>query len=1207
MAEKGETMRDSPSSRLPIWMLILTIPLFSAGVITYLFHNVLSSLATFIGSLFAILITSFITGFGQQFQNVLAPDIFARIRNFIRGRAYERRYRPRMIRECDVLDTTGLPAKPGRKFQLTNVFVEPYLVNKPIQRTSTDLLKPPDLTQSEPQTIWDYLEKTKEHLVILGVPGSGKTTLLRHVASEFSQNRNRRKLAISNPQPLPFLLLLRNYGEVIKDSSPYSLVKAIEMELSRWEEPPQGWVEHQLTRKGGLVLLDGLDEVADEESRRRVVKWVHDQMTAYYQSQFVLTSRPYGYKGNELLDSVVLEVQSFTPEQISECIDRWYLEWLTAWEERQDDEVRAKARKKAEDLRRRMRRKHALWKLAINPFLLHMIAIVHDYGNTLPEKRVELYKEICRIFLGTRDEARNIIHPLSPSQQQWVLETLAYKLMLEKELKVTRKRAEELIAASLAEVNPRLPPGKFLDLVETRSGLLREKELGVYGFAHKVFQEYLAAVYIGSKYGNVQELVNRVGDDWWHETILLYCAQNDTTPLIEACLAGDTPPISMIRLALECRNEAQRMELGTRTRLDKLISQEGAADQDPISRQQLAEALLGNRLSDNQLIPLSEAEDTFVSPSLINCVEYQLFLDEQQGEDTGKGGAPDHWKDSHFLPGHGHYSVLGIRSSDATEFCVWLTERERGLWRYRLPKSSEIQEIRAQLVDVDQPPQGCGFWLDSGGSLAWVKQEGPRLPEPLFRKRLAQDYEQLVNASQVEERADIAVCLNAVQGLIYLQTVHYDLAYTLLDIRRGLSEQAKEMQSKYFQTEERVSRLRAKLKRTQDELSSLQATQLSNSINSQHDKLRTEDHALRSFRRDIRDLTAKIVKIDNELGIIKREKSEYQASYEHENRRWFFKDKQHMNSLQANIAKLSTQITTLEAQRAQHLRDQVKLKEQEKRAEAFPTYVSTSRSTNQGKIESSRADLERLRKQEADISTNLKQEQEQLEVHREQFSHLTAHLSVLSSICDNTLAFALTYDEIQPLMRALAGRPALNFDIVLPSSDSQIKTAQASSQAIFASIYRLASTHLQELANAVTELTNLVPSKIDNRELTKLLNLSHELTRVFAHVNFQRNLELLVDVLHSSLAELITHRPLGSSIPLLRSATRYSAWGLALYLSYWSGIKPALPPIQVDPLKVRDTFLGIAVALALLEERIESNREPCEGIVIVREHRQQAL
>src|SRR5205823_3867508 len=110
---------------------------------------------------------------------------------------------------------------------------------------------------------------------------------------------------------------LRDYQGDIKTIPSFSLTMAIEKELSKWgQTPPPGWVERRLTRKGSLILLDGLDEVADKGTRRLMVDWVKRQMAAYDSCRFVITSRRHGYYGNELVNSVVLEVQSFTSEQI---------------------------------------------------------------------------------------------------------------------------------------------------------------------------------------------------------------------------------------------------------------------------------------------------------------------------------------------------------------------------------------------------------------------------------------------------------------------------------------------------------------------------------------------------------------------------------------------------------------------------------------------------------------------------------------------------------------------------------------------------------------------------------------------------------------------------------------------------------------------------------------------------------------------------
>jgi predicted NACHT family NTPase len=85
------------------------------------------------------------------------------------------------------------------------------------------------------------------------------------------------------------------------------------------------------------------------------------------------------------------------------------------------------ARQQADDLLRRIVRTPALLALAVNPLLLTMITTVHRYRSSLPGRRVELYAEICEVFLGKRQQSRGIEIDMTPAQKQSVLQPLAYK------------------------------------------------------------------------------------------------------------------------------------------------------------------------------------------------------------------------------------------------------------------------------------------------------------------------------------------------------------------------------------------------------------------------------------------------------------------------------------------------------------------------------------------------------------------------------------------------------------------------------------------------------------------------------------------------------------------------------------------------------------------------------------------------------------
>ena len=110
-------------------------------------------------------------------------------------------------------------------------------------------------------------------------------------------------------------------------------------------------------------------------------------------------------------------------------------------------------------------------------------------------------------------------------------------------------------------------------------------------------------------------------------------------------------------------------------------------------------------------------ENTLIDKSLITCAEYQLFIDEMRTQ--GKYFQPDHWSSFQFLAGQSQLPILGIRPSDAKAFCVWLTQRETGVWCYRIPTSAEA-------ADYPLSPSGLsplGYWTatsDSQVAFDWV-------------------------------------------------------------------------------------------------------------------------------------------------------------------------------------------------------------------------------------------------------------------------------------------------------------------------------------------------------------------------------------------------------------------------------------------------------------------------------------------------------
>ncbi|NJL55027.1 SUMF1/EgtB/PvdO family nonheme iron enzyme [bacterium] len=382
-----------------------------------------------------------------------------------------------------------------------------------------------------------------DRLVVLGEPGSGKSTFVRHLAlclANAQIDGSERDADLGHLRHwthsalLPIYIELRHFvtsqhfpADIHTQPTAEQLWAYIQHEILGDELPDYLDELKQDVEQGYAVLIfDGLDEVPYPEGRLKarqaqLVALAHVlNSDRFVKSRVIVASRPYAYENWQLPGFTSVTISAFADEhRIALAGNLYRVAGLS------EKDAREKARRLNQQL------KNIDPQLKDRPLFLTMMAEVYLKGASegLPTRRGALYRQSILLLLDrwTGGKGASLVDLLGDSSVHDLylrLAELAYDVHGSYGDQPGTPEIDESLLYKHLKPLGRTTAAELIPYLSENAGVLvspgQDEEKDVFHFAHRTFQEYLAAAHIAEvceaadSYALMRDLITSKPQAW---------------------------------------------------------------------------------------------------------------------------------------------------------------------------------------------------------------------------------------------------------------------------------------------------------------------------------------------------------------------------------------------------------------------------------------------------------------------------------------------------------------------------------------------------------------------------------------------------------------------------------------------------------------------------------------------------------------------